>query len=98
MAGKKGLTDSQRTGIGFAVTAVIAIALYMATLPEDQRPPEWVYGIFGGIVVIAQLAKDYLGVREVAVSVKAKAVDTRAKVDKKFGDLGKEDVASQPVV
>ena len=75
MAKTKALSDNQRSVIGFVVTAVIGVALYMATLPEDQRPPAYVYGILGGIVVVAQLAKDQLGVRDATTSAVAKKVD-----------------------
>jgi len=72
MAKTRGLADTQRAPIGFVVTAIIAVALYMGTLPEDQRPPAFVYGILGGIVVVAQLAKDYLGVRDSTTSAVSK--------------------------
>jgi len=75
MAKSKALSDSNRTIIGFAVTAIIAVALYMATLPDDQRPPAYVYGILGGIVVVAQVAKDYLGVRDASTARVAKETD-----------------------
>lgn len=75
MARTKALSDSNRTVIGFVVTAIIAIAFYMQTLPEDQKPPAYVFGILGGIVVVAQLAKDYLGVRDASTSRVSKETD-----------------------
>jgi hypothetical protein len=66
--------------IGFVVTAVIGVALYMATLPEDQRPPAFVYAILGGIVVVAQLAKDQLGVRDATTSAVSKVAEKTASV------------------
>ncbi len=97
--GKKGLTDGQRTAIGFVTVALLAVIAYMATLSEPDRPPSYIYAILGGVAVVAQIAKDQLGIKEAAVSVKAKAVDTRiTDIDKKFGDIGKDDVASNPVV
>ena len=93
MAGRRGLTNNERSILGFIVMAVIGVALYMATLPDDQRPPAYVYAILGGVVVVANLAKDQLGVMESAIAVKAKAVDRKAPTSMKFGDLGKDDIA-----
>lgn len=75
MAKTKALSDNQRSVIGFIVTAVIGVALYMATLPEDQRPPAYVYAILGGVVVVAQLAKDQLGVRDASTARVSKETD-----------------------
>jgi len=72
MAKRTALSDNQRSLIGFVVTAIIAVVAYMATLPDDQRPPAYVFGIMGGVVIVAQLAKDQLGVRDATTARVAK--------------------------
>jgi hypothetical protein len=75
MAKKKALSDNQRTGIGFVVTALLAVIVYMSTIDDANRPPEYVYVILGGIAVVAQLAKDQLGVRDSSTSRVSKEVN-----------------------
>jgi len=75
MAKTRALSDNQRSVIGFVVAAVIAVIIYMQTLPEDQRPPVFVYGILGGVVIVAQLAKDQLGVRDATTSAVSKTTN-----------------------
>jgi Na+/glutamate symporter len=79
MAKQKALSDNQRSILGFVTMAIIAVSLYMATLPEDQRPPAFVYAILGGIVVVAQLAKDQLGVRDATTAAVSKTTDASLK-------------------
>jgi len=75
MAKTKALSDNQRSVLGFITMAVIGIALYMATLDEAVRPPAYVYAILGGIVVVAQLAKDQLGVRDSTTAAVSKTTN-----------------------
>lgn len=72
MAKTLALSDNHRSIVGFVVTALLAIIAYMATLPEDQRPPSYVYGILGAVAIVAQIAKDQLGVRDATTARVAK--------------------------
>lgn len=76
MAKNIALSDNQRTIVGFVVTAIIAVVAYMATLPDDQKPPSYIFGILGGVVIVAQLVKDQLGVRDATTARVAKEADS----------------------
>jgi len=98
LEGKSGLTDTQRSVLTVIVLALIGLPAMLQTLPEEQQPPSYVMPMLLIGAFIAGIVREQFGIRSVAVAVKSKAVDSRIKIDKKFGDLGKNNVAAQPVV
>lgn len=75
MAKTIAMSDNQRSIIGFVVTVLLAVVAYLATLPSDQRPPEYIFAVLGGVAVVAQIVKDQLGVRDASTARVAKEVD-----------------------
>jgi hypothetical protein len=75
MAKTRGLSDNQRTVLGIIFGGIVAINVYMTTLPEEQRPPQTVFVILGGIIVLVTIVKDQLGIRDSTVSAVSKNTD-----------------------
>jgi hypothetical protein len=75
MTATKGLSDNQRTVLGIIFGGIVAINVYMTTLPEEQRPPQMVFVVLGGIIVLVTIVKDQLGIRDASVSAVSKKTD-----------------------
>lgn len=71
-----GLGDKARTWIGIAIGMFATVAVSLAGLPEDQRPPVWVMTMIGVAMTAVMAFERLSGIRDATSARVAKEVDT----------------------
>lgn len=88
-----GLSDAQRTLITAISTSIMAVNVYILTLPGDHQKLAILLGIAATVAVIF---RDIYGVKEAAVAAVSKKVDPTVEVKKEKPAPDKGGSASSP--